>query len=224
MRIAVNLLPFRAQLAGAGRYTQNILRELLRADRQNEYFFFLTPNSAAHFEFQASNVVTVRVPLPESSAARIVYEQFVLPVQLARSKPDVLFTPSVAIPLSWRGKRVTVIYDMIAEQHAVQKYPPLRNVYVRWMSRYAAQHSDAVITISENSRREIAQSARVPVEKIALAPPAPDPNLRPVRDAETFKRVRETYRLPDRYVLYLGTLEPGKNLVRLIHAFADMKR
>src|SRR5581483_5052714 len=223
-RIAVNLLPFRAQLAGAGRYTQNMLGELLRADANSTYFFFLTPSTAANFEYQAPNVVSVRVPLPKSNAARVGYEQFIFPFQLMRYKPDVLFTPSVAIPLVWRGKRVTVIYDMIAENRAVRKYPPLRNAYVRWMSRSAAQHSDALITISENSRREIAQYARVPLEKIALAPPAADSSLRPVRDVETLNRVRDTYHLPERFVLYLGTLEAGKNLVRLIQAFSEMKR
>lgn len=224
MRIAVNLLPFRARLAGAGRYTQSILRELVRLDARNEFIFFVAPRAAPHFDFAAPNITRVFVTLPESSAARIGYEQFVLPAQLARGGADVLFTPSVAIPLVWRGKRVTVIYDMIAEHRAVTKYPPLRNAYVRWMTRYAAKHSDAVITISENSRREIAQYARVPREKIHLAYPAVDTTLRRVTDAQELARVRDAYRLPERFVLYLGTLEPGKNLPHLIRAYTQMKR
>lgn len=222
MRIAVNLLPFREKLAGAGHYTQNILRELVQLDTANEYVLFVASRAESHFAFDAPNVTRLSLALPGSILARIAYEQGVLPVQLARHNINLLFTPSVAIPAAWRGKKVTVIYDMIAEHANVTKYPPVRNAYVRWMSRYAARHSNALVTISENSRRELAQYARVPSEKITVAPPAT--RLKRVDDPDTLQRVRDTYRLPQRFVLYLGTLEPGKNLVRLIQAFAQMKR
>src|SRR5581483_11267364 len=71
---------------------------------------------------------------------------------------------------------------------------------------------------------EIAQYAHVPLEKISVAPNAVDISFHPVRDEETLKRVREIYHLPERFVLYVGTLEPGKNLVHLVRAFAQMKR
>lgn len=218
----MNLLPFRERLAGAGRYSQNILRELLALDTTNEYVFFVAPRAGDHFVYDAPNVTRVLVSLPEATAARIAAEQTILPVRLAQQNVHVLLTPSVAIPVAWRGKSVTVIYDMMAEHRALEKYPPLRSVYVRWMSRYAARHSGAVITISENSRREIARFARVPQEKIRLAPPAA--SLERVTDGEILARVRETYRLPERFILYVGTLEAAKNLPVLLRAYARMKR
>ncbi|MCG3139359.1 MAG: D-inositol-3-phosphate glycosyltransferase [Anaerolineae bacterium] len=223
MRIAVNLLPFRAQLAGAGHYTQNLLRAVTRADARNEYIFFVTPQADAHFAFDAANVTRVAVNL-DARAARLAYEQCALPIQLRRRAAELLFTPSVAVPLAWRGKQVTIIYDMIAEHADVTKYPRARNLYVRWMSRYAARRADAVITISENSRREIAQYARVPRAKIQLAYPAAAPTLARVTDALELQRVRDAYQLPERFILYLGTLEPGKNLPHLIRAYSAMKR
>ncbi len=222
MRIAVNLLPFRARLAGAGHYTQNVMRELVQRDAANEYVYFVTPRAADHFAIAAPNVTPHTIPLPDSIAARLAYEQFVLPWQLVNHNIELLLTASVAIPLAWRGKKVTVIYDMIAEHPEVQKYVRGRSAYVKWMSRAAARQSDAIITISENSRREISRFAGVTPEKIAVAPPAA--NLSRVTDDETLKRVRDVYRLPERFVLYLGTLEPGKNLPRLVQAFAAMKR
>lgn len=222
MRIAVNLLPFRDKLAGAGRYTQNILRELVERDPSSEYILFVTPFAAPHFAYAAPNVTSILVSYPDSIVARISYEQFILPVRLAILDPDILFTASVAIPLAWRGRRLTVIYDMMAEHRDVAKYPPLRNAYVRAMSRYAAQHSDAVITISQNSRREIARFARVAPEKVSVAPPAT--SLQRVTDSGTLMRVRDAYRLPEHFILYLGTLEPGKNLPHLVRAFTELKR
>src|SRR5581483_10585542 len=131
MRIAVNLLPFRERLAGAGRYAQNILSEILRADPHNEYVLLVTPRAAGHFEYRAQNVTRILVSLPPWIAARIAYEQLGLPLALRRRRVDVLFTPSVAIPLAGSGKRVTVIHDMIAEHRQVSKYPPLRRAYIR---------------------------------------------------------------------------------------------
>lgn len=220
MRIAVNLLPFRAQLAGAGRYAQNILRELVALDANNAYTFFVAARAAAHFAFDAPNVQHKIVNLPNLLPARLVYEQCVLPLH---QQFDILFTPSVAIPLAWRGKKVTVIHDMMAEQRALEKYPPLRNAYVRWMSRYAARHSDVILTVSENSRRDISAYARVPLEKILLAPNAAAPNFTPIQDETARARVRDAYHLPEHFILYLGTLEPGKNLPFLVRAYARMK-
>lgn len=223
MRIAVNLLPFRLPLAGAGRYSQNLLRELVRADPGNRYLLFVADHAAAAFDFPASNVTPFRVSLPRLPAARIAYEQLIFPFQLVRHHADVLFTPSVAIPVAGRLKKVTVIYDMIAEHPEVSKYPPLRRAYVRWMSRYAARHSDAVLTISESSRRELVQYAGIAPGKVSLARPAADTALAPVRDPAELARVRAAYGLPPRFILHLGTLEPGKNLVRLVHAFAELQ-
>jgi glycosyltransferase involved in cell wall biosynthesis len=197
---------------------------MLRLDGLNHYYLFLTPPAAEHFEYPASNVTLLPVSLPQSSAARIVYEQLLLPFRLRAVKIDLLFTPSVAIPVGWGGQRVTVIHDMIAEQRTVAKYPPLREAYVRWMSRYAARHSQCVITVSENSRREIAQFARVPVSKITVAPNAIDPCLGRVTDPAVLRRARDRYGLPERFILYLGALERGKNMVGLIQAYEQLKR
>lgn len=221
MRIGVNLLPFREQLAGAGRYTQNILRELVSLDPHVEFIFFVTARAEMHFAFGSPNISWIPVSLPDTILARIGYEQLVLPLQLARHNIDLLFTPSVAIPLLWHGKKVAVIYDMIAEHGSVTKYPALRKAYVRQMSRLAARDSDAVITISENSRREISRFAGAALGKITIAPPATE--LARVTDRALLSQVRERYHLPERFVLYLGTLEPGKNLPRLIQAYAQMK-
>jgi glycosyltransferase involved in cell wall biosynthesis len=222
MRVGVNLLPFRERLAGAGRYAQNVLRELAAMDGQDEFILLVAPSAAAHFGFGEENVRQVVVPLRGGTAGRIVYEQLALPFVLARENVDLLLTMSVAIPAAWRGKKVTVIYDMIAEHREVTKYPPMRNGYVRWMSRYAARHSSAVVTISENSKREIANFARISPKRISIARPAT--NFERVTDADALARVRERYRLPEKFVLYVGTLEPGKNLTRLVRAYAKMKR
>ncbi len=260
VRVAVNLLPFRSRLAGAGRYSQHILRELFQLDRANEYVLFVALQAEEHFQYDAPNVTRMVVSLPDSAAARIAYEQTVLPLQLALREIDVLFTASVAIPVIATPKTVTVIYDMIAEHSSefpndmpegassktsrggrinsslqgdagrinsslrVRKYPPLRNAYVRWMSRYAAVVSDAVITISENSCREIVRYGKVSPEKIHVARPGVAPELRRISEAAVLRRVRERYRLPERFVLYLGTLEPGKNLPRLVRAYTQLRR
>jgi glycosyltransferase involved in cell wall biosynthesis len=163
-------------------------------------------------------------PIPHNQfAARIFWEQCILPLQLRHYHIDLLFTPSVAIPVAWRGKKVSVIHDAAPFHPEVIKYPPLRQRYVRWMTRYAARHSNVVVAVSETARADLAEHCGVTKEKIVVAPDAVGEEFRPIGDAARLAQVRAKYRLPEHFILFLGTIEPGKNLVRLIQAFRRLK-
>lgn len=225
MIIGVNLLPFRAQLAGAGRYAQNVIRQLARLDEPNTYVCFVSPCAAPHFQTESECVRQIICPVAsENIAARIFWEQCFLPLQLVRAHVELLFTPSVAIPLAWRGRKATVIYDAIPFHPEIKKYLPWRHRYVRWMTRYAAQHSNVVITDSNFSRRDLAQHCQISENKIVVAPSAVSGEFHPVRDADCLTRIRMKYQLPAHFILFVGTIEPGKNLLKLVQAFRELKR
>lgn len=219
MRIGVNLLPFRPPLAGAANYTRGLLCALLRLDHENTYFLFHARSRALR-ELDGNRVEHIVIPLDSKyRLLRIAWEQCVLPIQLRRRQIDVLMTPSVAVPLFWRGGRVTVIYDMVAEHPEVNKYGFVRRAYIRQMTHYAARSADTIITLSEHSRREIARYAGVDASRIRVAPPGLSDSLNRQHDPTVLARVRARYDLPERFVLYVGALEAGKNLVRLVRAF-----
>ena len=79
----------------------------------------------------------------------------------------------------------------------------------------------AVITISQFSKRDIVRRYCLPADKVFVAPGAADPFFRPERDVRRLADVRSRYRTGERYILSVASLEPRKNLARLIEAYVD---
>ncbi|MEO0093415.1 MAG: glycosyltransferase [candidate division WOR-3 bacterium] len=225
MRIGVNLLPFRQRLAGTGRFTQNILAQLAALDQKNNYFLFLTKQSEHNFTISAPNFLKIICPFsPNRRVIRIFWEQFILPWQLLYYRIDLLFTPSVAIPFLVPTKTVTVIHDMIPFHRSITKYTPLRSFYIQTMTKWAVKRSDTVIAVSENTKREIVRFCSVPQSKIFVALEGVSPQYHKIDSESELKKIRAKYNLPDRFILFVGTQEPGKNLPRLIEAFFVAKK
>jgi glycosyltransferase involved in cell wall biosynthesis len=80
-----------------------------------------------------------------------------------------------------------------------------------------------VVADSESTRRDLVERYHVPPGKIAVAYPGINPLLKPVRDPAALAAMRQRYHLPERYVLHVGTLQPRKNLSRLVSAYARLR-
>jgi len=97
MKIAINLLPFRKKLAGAGKYAHKIVWELSKIDTFNDYYLFVTKEGKQNFEISAANFHFVLAKFnPNAFVYRILWEQFIFPFKLKKLKPDIVFTPSVS--------------------------------------------------------------------------------------------------------------------------------
>jgi len=225
MRIGVNLLPFRQQLAGAGRFTKNILENLARLDQRNKYFLFVTEPSKANFQLGVDNFTQINCPFsPTSIISRILWEQLILPWQLLYYRIDLLFTPSVAIPFWTPGKTVTVIHDMIPFHKSVAKYSRMRSNYIRAATIKAIKKSDILIAVSETTKREMIQLCDAPEDRIFVCLEGADLKYQKITSQSVINEGRLKYKLPDKFILFVGTLEPGKNLPRLFEAFYQLKK
>ena len=128
------------------------------------------------------------------------------------------------VPPGVAGKRVTTVCDMVYEA-----YPKTMNRQTRAMlklsMRRSVKRAHHIVTISEFSKNQIIHYLNVPDQRITVIPCGVDhgafnPDISVLRR----QKVRQRFGLYDRYFLYLGTLEPRKNLVRLIEAYAQMVR
>lgn len=220
MKIAVNLLPFREKLAGAGRYAQKIISELVKIDKSNQYYLFVSKIGKINFPFDNSNIVFITADFnPNSVLSRIFYEQFIFPLKLRELKPDIIFTPSVAVPALYKGRFFTTIHD-IAYKRIKSKYPFLRRKYVSFVTGLAIKKSEVVFTVSNFSKKELIEEFGESKE-IIVTYNAVDEfffNHFSENDKQKFK---EKYKLPENYFLYVGAVEPGKNLDKLFIAFSE---
>jgi glycosyltransferase involved in cell wall biosynthesis len=110
-------------------------------------------------------------------------------------------------------------YHYYPEAHTLTQ-----NVYLRWSTRYNARSAARVLADSEATRRDLVSLYRIREEKIRVVYPGRDEALVPVSDPMLLERVYARHGVTGPYLLYVGTLHPRKNLVRLVQAFARLLR
>lgn len=143
-----------------------------------------------------------------------MWEQFVLPVKVGRG---LLWSPSNTGPLV-TSRQVVTIHDTAVFDHPESVNPSFARWY-RWLLPRLAQRVEHIITISEFTKGRIVETCRVAPEKITVIPNGVDPRFSP-RPKDEITETRRALGIPDgRYVLTLGTLQPRKNLHRLLQAW-----
>jgi glycosyltransferase involved in cell wall biosynthesis len=205
---------------GIGTYIRNLLRHLARIDRENEYVLLCQESDMGVAATLGENFRAVLEPADNYSIA----EQIHVPWVLMREKPDVYHAPHYVLPVAVRSRSVVTIHDCI---HLMfPQYLPNRAAYAyaRGAMWSAARRSDRILTVSEASKRDILHFFNVPPDKISVVYNAIDERIWEEPPPEDIARVRERFQLDQRFVLYAGTIKPHKNLVRLIEAFAQLRK
>ncbi len=154
---------------------------------------------------------------------RMMWNFFSVPYSLFfRKSDDITFFFNYVIPPGVKGKKLVIVHDM-----AYKAYPETVRKRTRRLLNIALKKSckraDHIITISQFSKNEIVKYLNIPEEKISILPCGVDSTLYHQNYTdEHIHRVRSKYKIQEEYFLYLGTLEPRKNIVRLIKAYAKL--
>jgi len=153
--------------------------------------------------------------------ARILWEQFVQPFQLARLRPNLLHSLAFASPLITAMPTVVTMYDLSFRLFP-ENFPAFQRLYLSTLSSISCRRARRVIAISESTKRDVVRWLNVPAAQVDVARPGVEARFRPRPRAEV-EAFRTRVGLPERFILYLGTLEPRKNLATLISAFAKLQ-
>lgn len=169
----------------------------------------------------------VRVPtLPETfpgAEIRVIpfprlWTHLRLSWELLRHPVDLLFVPAHVLPLYHPRRSLVTIHD-VGYRFFPEAHPLLQRLYLAWSTGYNARTAARVIAVSHATREALATSYGIPHQKVHVIPNGYTPDLKPVRDPHALYAVRQKYGIPGDYILYLGRLQPRKNLPRLIRAF-----
>jgi glycosyltransferase involved in cell wall biosynthesis len=205
---------------GIGTYIRNLLRHLARIDATTDYVLLCAPADMHVPPTLGPNFRAVLEPSPNYS----IREQWHVPLVLRREKPDVYHAPHYVLPAAVMSPSVVTIHDCI---HLMfPQYLPNRRAYLyaRAVMWAAARRADAILTVSEASKRDILRFFDVKPEKVVVVHNAIDERFWTPPAEEDVARVRERYQLQHGFVLYAGNIKPHKNLVRLIEAFDEIRR
>lgn len=141
--------------------------------------------------------------------------------EMVRHAPDLLFVPAHVLP-PVRPKRTLVTIHDLGYHYFPEAHPRRQRLYLDWSTRWNARVASHILTDSCATRDALVQAYGIDAAKITVAYPGYDSDLAPVRNAGTLAAVQARYAIAGPYVLFIGRLQPRKNLVRLIEAFAHL--
>ncbi|MGQ0604568.1 MAG: glycosyltransferase family 4 protein [Anaerolineales bacterium] len=218
-----------ARRTGTESYSLNLTRALLRQAAPRSGVGEALRASPAQTEFApASHRVTLYFrdqPAPglfPSATQRVIpfprlWTHARLSWEMLTHPPDVLFVPAHVLPLVCPAPAVVTVHDL-GYRHFPDAHPLAQRLYLDWSTRFSAQRAAYVIADSQATRRDLARFYAVPENNISVVYPGRDETLRRVDPSAVRGALRVKYQLPETFLLHVGTLQPRKNLLRLIEA------
>ena len=213
MRIGFDITPLSVPRTGVGTYTACLLAQL-----QEKGDSIIPLSHVPHGYNWTPSVNGNRPPAPNKT----LWMQLLLGRQLRGAGLDLChFTNNVA-PLRLPCPYVLTIHDMTL--WLFPAYHPLRRLAaMRPLIPLVARRAAAVITVSHSAKEDIVRLLGLPPEKVTVIYEAPEQTFFQDVPQAGLADVRQTYDLPEQFLLHVGTLEPRKNLVRLLEAFAILR-
>jgi glycosyltransferase involved in cell wall biosynthesis len=141
---------------------------------------------------------------------------------MARHPPDVLFVPAHVLPLVHPKASLVTVHDL-GYLHFPQAHPWRQSLYLDLSTRWNARCAVHVLADSKATKVDLVTHYAILPDKVTVAYPGHDETLAPVKDTVAIEAAKARYHITGDYFLYLGTLQPRKNLARLIDAFAALK-
>lgn len=213
MRIVINTLNIVDEnLAGVGVFLRNILSEWLKEELPDVSITILHSkgiDAYRVFEVPRNRQVRMIETPVRGFFTRIFYEQLILPFKVRSF--DVYYSGTQIIPflariVSRKTRLVITIHDLISF-YVPGKYPPLRRLYVKYITIYGARYADNVMVVSENTLNDVVRLTGTPASKIAV-----------VYNFLTYKPDL-TNLLRENFFLVISTIEPGKNIENTLTGF-----
>ncbi len=206
--------------AGLGRYALSLVQHLRETDIGNSLYLFYNRRPGGHLPSELAALPARRVQLgykPWRMAVWLGHLAHVPFDTLLPSRTRLFHATEHLLPYFKGIPTVLTVHDLIFERFP-QYHKRLNYLFLTRTMPLFTQRATAVIAISQATKEELMSLYRVPAAKIHVIYEAPAPHFRPQPDA-AIADVRARYHLPERYLLTVGTLEPRKNLVRLLKAF-----
>ncbi len=204
--------------AGVSHYIEQLLQHLAQIDQKNRYQIYTTRgltqaalNLPPNFTVAASFWPTI------NPRVRIPWEQLLAPLLLRKIKADLFHGTLNVVPLASPIPTVVTIHDLAFIQFP-QTFRPYNRIYLDFATRMSVKRASRILAVSEHTKREVVGILGIPAERIVVTydavrqhfvPPAPT----------TLEAFRAKYELPAQFILYVGTLEPRKNLLTLLEAY-----
>lgn len=205
-----------SQRTGTEAYAYYLIRAIIPLAAERGYrlrLYFNQPPPDGLFPVSAT-VEYVVIP------RRRLWTHLRLGRELRHHPPDVFFTPAHVIPIGYRGASVATIHDL-GYEYFPEAHPRRQLAYLRWSTRHNARTARRVIADSQATRDDLVKFYGTDPTKIDVVYPGADLDLGRMEDETQIAAAQTRHGIRPPYLLYLGTLQPRKNLIRLVDAFVE---
>ncbi len=202
MKIGIDLQATKGRRTGLGVYTENFVQTLTQDVRPAHQFFFYGKEVTKEW----------------NTVERWYWENVDLPGRARRDGVNLLHVPAFAPPYVRSFRLVVTVHDLIGMIYPNQIGLPSRLYWGKWLP-VTIKRADAIIADSENTKRDVLQHLRVPENKIRVIYPSGHENFSPQKNGLSLRQLKNRLGIKEKYFLCVGTIEPRKNLARVIEAF-----
>jgi glycosyltransferase involved in cell wall biosynthesis len=194
-----------ARITGTERYALELLRALVRMNQRHDLMLYF--RDAPHRDLFSTNTPATILSM------RRVWTHLRFAAEIWRTRPDVTFVPAHTLPFAFPGQAVVTVHDL-GYRYFPQAHPTPQRLYLDLTTRYSAARATRILADSEATARDLMRFYGTPRDKVRVVYPGVD-----VPMVGDLAAVRAKYRLPERYWLYIGTLQPRKNIGVIVEGY-----
>lgn len=217
MRIAIAALL--GTTGGPRSYALNLIKNILSIDRANDYFIFADTLRPLE-DIEGAGKIKIGL---SSAYTRVFWDHLKVPINLKRYGIELYHNTKNVLPQWCSAKTIVTIHDL-SPFIFPHTFTRLQGLHLRFHLSRSVKRADRVITDSANSKKDIVEILRADREKVVDIPLGVSAQYRKTDDERRLTRLREKYGLKARQILFVGTIQPRKNLGDLIEVFDRLKR
>ena len=200
--------------SGIGTYLRGLLSGL--SDKKPPALEFALLGRASELIDQPWDRIEVDAPIYSFK------EQVAIPRAFRRSKAALLHSPHYNVPLRVASRAIVTVHDLIHLKFPQYLSSNLAKAYAKFYFHFVIPRTRAILTVSENTKRDLMEMLRIPAERVTVAYPAISKEFTPQARDLCRRRLAE-YQLPEEYLLYVGNLKESKNIAFLLEGYRTLK-
>src|SRR3989339_2142978 len=217
LKIVIDARPAEKESFGIARYAYELIKALQKIDNVNDYILLVNSDRLSGLIRENENFHLYKI----SSKWMGFAEQFELPLVLLKIKPDLFHATSSVVPYFVPCKTIISIMDLIHLKFPLD-YSWFHRLYYRIIIGKAVSKAKKIITISNSSKKDIIGRYKVDPKKIIVTYLSASSDFYPL-DNNLKEQYSRQYKLPDPYILTVGSEKPHKNIISTVMAFKILK-
>lgn len=200
------------RVTGTEHYALELIRALIRQNTTHDITLCFRDTPPSNLFPESERVTSRVIPFPR------LWTHLRFAAELWRDRPDLTWVPAHALPVAFPGRAAVTLHDL-GYKFFPKAHPTHQRLYLDWTTRFSAARASIILADSRATADDLMRFYGTSSRKIHVVYPGVEMSGS-APTADEIDTIRAKYALPERYFLFLGTLQPRKNIARIVQAYA----